>query len=84
LPDSYKEDWESIAKKEHPLDEKPFYDDDLTRIGALHKNYRDVSEEKLMKEDSIYTLYMGIDKKLEDEEMIAKLGALDSSISVIE
>lgn len=73
---------ESVVKKEHPLDSKPFYDDDLTRIGALYKDYRDVSEEELMETDFIYTLYLGIDEKIEDEEMLEKLAALDNSISV--
>ena len=84
LPDTYKESWESVVEKEHPLDAKPFYDDDLTRIGILHRDYRDLGEEELLEKDYLYSIYLGIDKKLEDQEMIDKMEVLDKGISILD
>lgn len=79
LPKEYLNLWDKIVKAEHPYTMKPFIDDNTTQIAAVLKKDQGA---KSPAGDTLYTLFLGKEGKVEEAKMVADFQSLSKGIII--
>jgi hypothetical protein len=82
LPDGYKKSWENILQKGHPYNAIPFTEEGRTNIGTvLYANSRK-NDGALNKEQFVFSLYLGKEGSIKEENIRADLNTLKDSLKI--
>jgi len=71
LDDKYKSRWESIVSRQHPYNKSSYFEDKSTLIGSVYAP--DTTPERLSGARLLYTAFYGVDGKVEQKSIEAKL-----------
>jgi len=82
LDDKYKSRWENIVSRQHPYNKSSYFEDKSTLIGSIYAPH--ATPEQLSSANLLYTAFYGVDGKVEQKSIEAKLDSFMEKLKVRE